>query len=538
MKKTVISKGLALLLALAVCCIPMTALGEGAVNSGSWQDKITAQLQEHMQTAAPEQKLPVYIWYTDIDYTQVYNQVRQNTGLTLESIDTDLAMPSGELLTAVATLSVNDANAAQVQDAFQLYIQQTSQQREQERQLAASYIQSERAVSRELYTEKATIMRQRLETAAEDILFQSQYAPTMLLYMTVSEIQQAARNVLVEEIGYYEEPEEALCTVESMKNSANLNRLYSELSALDGTGVKVGIIESGVPDAAQYDFINVGNIATHDHANNTMAALLAVAPEISVYATHGIRKDCIESMISAGVSIINASWGYYENGTYGWDDQWFDHLAAQHGVTVVASAGNNAQDAENNYIRCPAQAYNSIAVGAFDDKETASVADDALYGYSSYNNGPNCSKPDVVAPASLLGGGTSTSAPIVTGIVALMTQLKPSLAAMPQAIKAILQAACHRKAISTPTETMTAGLTDKQGAGVVDAYTAICIIGRNQYVTGTFTQSFEMRLYIPLYGAQNINVCAAWVRENYFKTGTTHSDTVTIQIYRLETIKT
>ena len=64
-----------------------------------------------------------------------------------------------------------------------------------------------------------------------------------------------------------------------------------------------------------------------------------------------------------------------------------DHVAYYDYCTIVAGSGNN----KNGYVASQALAYNVIAVGGIDDKNTPSWSDDemwneaALYG-SSYVN--------------------------------------------------------------------------------------------------------------------------------------------------------
>ena len=158
-----------------------------------------------------------------------------------------------------------------------------------------------------------------------------------------------------------------------------------------------------------------------------------------------------------------------------------------------------------------------------------------MYYYSSYNDFGGCAKPDLVAPANMLGGGTSSSAPFVSGIIGLMLELRPSLAAYPQVIKAILLASCHHKALPAEgtgdaTETMEQGLTDKQGAGVVDPYRAISITGSGSYgirtLTGT-TASTSINIAQPAYNASGLNVSIAWLRANTM-TSSDHNSAINV----------
>jgi serine protease AprX len=159
-------------------------------------------------------------------------------------------------------------------------------------------------------------------------------------------------------------------------------------------------------------------------------------------------------------------------------------------VVVVVAAGNNGKNA----LYPPANDPFVITVGATDDRGTLSTSDDVLASFSGYGQTiDGFSKPDLVAPGrnivSLLApttpvlvqqhpgnvvnsnyfrmSGTSMSAPMVTGAVALLLQDEPTLT--PDQVKYRL------KATARPFDTAT-----RAGAGHLDAYAA---------VYGTTTQS-------------------------------------------------
>jgi serine protease AprX len=149
--------------------------------------------------------------------------------------------------------------------------------------------------------------------------------------------------------------------------------------------------------------------------------------------------------------------------------------AVESGIVVVAAAGNNGRDSagrtHHGGITAPGNAPWVLTVGASSHMGTVDRSDDTIGGFSS--RGPSAidvaAKPDVVAPGVgieslsdpgsllystragyLLPGtveapvlpylslsGTSMSAPVVSGTVALMLEANPSLT--PNAVKAILQ---------------------------------------------------------------------------------------------------
>jgi subtilisin family serine protease len=171
------------------------------------------------------------------------------------------------------------------------------------------------------------------------------------------------------------------------------------------------------------------------------------------------------------------------------------------GVVVVAAAGNLGRTGEGLYayggITSPGNAPWVLTVGASSHMGTTARADDRMAAFSS--RGPTAidtaAKPDLVAPgvgieslsnpdsafyqsmsSYLLGGtmprgylpylsltGTSMSAPVVTGTIALMLQANPALT--PNAIKAILHYTAQAYGGYDP---LTQGAGFLNAAGAVD----------------------------------------------------------------------
>lgn len=164
--------------------------------------------------------------------------------------------------------------------------------------------------------------------------------------------------------------------------------------------------------------------------------------------------------------------------------------------------------------------YNSIGVGAYYiDANGDKRMHDFSYRSSAFSNAVQ-NKPDMVVNS----GSTSEAAPVLTGIVSLLLELKPELKNHPDIIKAILMASCHEKALPAvlkngsydTQESMFNGLTLKQGAGVVDAYQAICIALLGNYNTAIISSGcLDIDTIVPV-NNDNINVSLVWLRQNYF----------------------
>ncbi len=159
---------------------------------------------------------------------------------------------------------------------------------------------------------------------------------------------------------------------------------------------------------------------------------------------------------------------------------WFNN------IVVVVSAGNQGSGS----IYAPANDPFVITVGATDDKGSSSLSDDTIASFSAYGTtGDGFKKPDLVAPGKNIVGrlintnmgmaqahpsnilsnsyfkmsGTSVSAPMVSGAVALLLQKDPSLT--PDQVKFRLMA--------TANKTWAGYNAAKAGAGCLDVLAAV-----------------------------------------------------------------
>ena len=156
------------------------------------------------------------------------------------------------------------------------------------------------------------------------------------------------------------------------------------------------------------------------------------------------------------------------------------------GIVVVVSAGNNGTAT----LFPPANDPFVITVGATDDKGTLSTADDVVAAFSAYGTTESgFAKPDLVAPGKMVIGllpdndrlsmsgnrpanqidktyfkmsGTSVSAPIVSGAVALLLQDEPHLT--PDQVKYRLTATANKNWPGYEATTAGAGYLDIHAA--------------------------------------------------------------------------
>lgn len=207
-----------------------------------------------------------------------------------------------------------------------------------------------------------------------------------------------------------------------------------------GAGVVVGLLEDGViktnDDLLQDADITIRSNALNilnrsDHAT-AMAQIIAgtygMAPGVKLlnaYTTGTLNAET-EWMIDNDVDIINMSFGEVNTeGYYSDMSAYVDYIAYTYDIIMVASVGNNGGMVSN-----PGLGYNVISVGAC-------VNGGAVIDYSAYIVEEGPIKPTIALPGSIVSvdnviggetGGTSASAAICSGLIALLLEDYPSLA--------------------------------------------------------------------------------------------------------------
>lgn len=260
-----------------------------------------------------------------------------------------------------------------------------------------------------------------------------------------------------------------------------LNGHLLHQNGFTGTGMTIAVLDAGFPGAdtitltnrarqngqllGGYNFVEASENVYTGGAHGTMVlstmagyadgSFVGTAPDASYYlfvtesmtyenpVEESFWVEAAEQADSLGVDVINTSLGYFR-----FDNPSYDHtyeeingqsafitrganIAFTRGMFLVTSAGNSAATSDP-HISVPADAFNTLTLGAVDSSEQIAY-------FSSL--GPSYDgriKPDVVAMGLGVsvgytdgsissGSGTSFSGPITAGLVACLWQALPQL---------------------------------------------------------------------------------------------------------------
>ena len=411
--------------------------------------------------------------------------------------------------------------------------------RDEERRKTEIYIQALQSEFMAAYLDAADDILSQSDISDDQVVYTSRFAPMIVAKVSSADIETLAENDDVTEIDLFEKIEPIECTFDgsAMKAQMDMDDIIDDIG-LDGTGTKIGIYETdnvaSVPDDSSnnYDLdttkVTVVGTPTSPGDHATWCAAIAagdygVAPEADIVSasTHydwinydwnnysNAQLSTLEALMNSGVSVINVSWIFSRISNYTSWEKYMDYLIDDKGVIMVCATGNDS----NSVISGPAMSYNCVAVNGF--------ANGIINDYS-YDHDTGCYKPDVIAYS--FNNGTSSAAPVITGMIALLHQYKPSLALHPELSKAILIGSVHQKANRVIVngvnvqifETLSSGLTNRQGAGIPSLYNMISIAAQHSYYYGVLGSTNEDYIQIvqPPYGATNMNISLAYLQTN------------------------
>lgn len=295
-----------------------------------------------------------------------------------------------------------------------------------------------------------------------------------------------------------------------------------------GTGIRVGLVESGAPKTGimgndAKNIFNTNSAEQSEHAALTSGIIKKMAPGCTILAratTTGMAVvDDIESLINNyNVHVINLSYGALSSGVYTARSRRLDQVVKNTGVSIVVSSGNG--DPAKGYVNDLGLAPNVITVGAVASAGTNPGATGAYIqtSYSIYRESiSTVNKPDVCAPGnismySLIAEGTSFAAPHVTGAIVQMIARNSGLRDKPQTLKAALMASASYNARSSMSYVTNTRASNQEGAGVIDAGFCYRVAqnGRRAHFDATVNSaSFEQNVYCD-YTKLPFRIACAW----------------------------
>ncbi len=504
MKKRILISIVAIALCFVICLVTTASTPVSA--SGAFIDE---NLKSVMENASDNELIPVDIWITEIDTNDVENAVMKKAGNTKESL-----------------LNAKSATHSQVD----------------------AYIEAERKIYAEMQSENSQTFLNKYNTifnsrgaSKEKLIYVSKYAPVISAKLTTTEIKQLSKDSSVESIYYIPNTIDENCSNISFPL---VNATYvRDTLGYSGSGIKIGMIERAMPNknASYFTASNIildpnaeqsSNADHKAHANLVASIMVAkattsdgitykgITPNAKLYATCydgsvAQRQARIEWLLSQGVHVINMSAGGSATGTYSSNEQWLDHIALNHSVHFVKSAGNSSGN-----ITSPGMAYNIITVGNLNDKGTSTQSDDVIADDSSYIEANGyANKPDIVAPGTSIttaagtDGGTSFAAPHVTAIIAQLCQADPALKTKQDAVKAILTASVKHSVHAYSWQSTN---FNRYGAGLVDAQASMYTITEGRYVSSAFAANAangsSKRYTFTVTNDTKIRISLAWLK--------------------------
>ena len=379
-----------------------------------------------------------------------------------------------------------------------------------------------------------------LKTQDSTVVYASQYAPVVFAEVSRETIQDLSKRSDVVSLDITRSYEPALS---SAAPTVKANVVWGR--GKTGTGIKVAIVE--VPESGTSSRVEFSNpylldgssyrpdLPVSSHATQVAGIVASthstykgisygVPALLSANAPSGNVTSVVaatEWAITQGANVLSCSFGANTSRNLDSFAQYFDHVVWSNHLTVVAAAGNSP---ETGNVKSPGLAYNVIAVGAFDDGDTSTWADDAMLGNSGYNDPisqhGDREKPEVAAVgAGMISTstaspwvsycndfGTSFATPVVSGEAALLMHRQSQLTSWPEAVKAAIMAGAIHNIEGA------SRLSDRDGAGGIDCSIADDTIANNRWWANTVLYDDFPKTYVlsDIPAGKKVRVVAAW----------------------------
>lgn len=516
--------------------------------------KLDSALIEKLEQSNDDDIISVWVWFKDVDKEVFENakaNARESSGLT-----------EGQYSYALTEQEKDAFNNNQFKDdkewvdsfnnALDSYSKRTAVERAEYYKKYREYQNAFRQEMSGIFTERNTETKNKLGIDDSEVDFLSILTPSAILNISKSKILEIKNNNEIQFIYYYEVqdlPEPTNPYYNDQMVNMDIDKTKERFNA-SGSGINVLMNDTGliwennsfyqnIPNRTNiyniysdsegiHEYVPEDNesIETAGHCMVVARALKEVAENIKLYCTVHSRMYDIEWTIThKNIDIFNcsANYGSYTSYVSDYPAVWFDYISSEYNIPLVSSCGNGPNWSPANtwpYAISPSSACNSIAVGSCCYDENSQDFRMRNYRYAdNTDTGIIHYKPDVVLECP----STSEGAPLLSGTIALILEKFPNLTnnpdSFPLIVKAIVMASCHKKALpATGTndlqENMFDGLTLKQGAGVFNSYTAMCIAAMQNYKESEISQGNSIIDTITPYSNSCINASLVWFRNN------------------------
>ena len=310
----------------------------------------------------------------------------------------------------------------------------------------------------------------------------------------------------------------------------NVNDEFGYGVGYTGQGIKIGVLETrgyqyshpdlngqllpgwdGVNDTAFSNDIYISNL-TEAHGQNVVGIMVAktnntegvsgiaynaqVYPTLHNFYTYSVAI-CFDKCFDANVDIINMSWGGIlglSNANWLAFNTTFENLYKKgrnnKGIILIASAGNDG-NSQNSF---PTEKTQVLTIGASNPKDQIKTSSDGFGSwYSTANYNLDVCAPGVCIPSTDYVGsdgystssdyylfkGTSASAPIVSGIAALLLEKDPTLSF--EEVHSAIRNGCDK--VGGYVYDPITGLSSEMAYGRVNAYKTVFETDINDYLS-------------------------------------------------------
>lgn len=367
------------------------------------------------------------------------------------------------------------------------------------------FIRNQRNISKEYHTVMNNLLIESLGFYDYNDIYVSSYSPFINLefdeeifldnYLEYTNLILANDNIqqayIQKEKDDYETNFNTALTAGNVKSTV-------DTGTYTGKGVVVGVLESG--GIMDKNHVNISgsnytirnewyyNETVSDHATKVASIIggnygIAKGAHILSVELAGDAVSEVDWMLDRDVNIINMSYGdATPTGKYSSKSAYMDYISRNQWVTFVGAAGNEGGDTD--YVINPGLGYNVLTVGA------TNMTGSTLASYSSFKVDTGPHKPSIVAPSGFIipnysssSSGTSFSTPYVSGSIALLMEMFPTLKSYPEHVVSILTSSA--KSMSAHPDRLVSGLNNKVGAGLIDFEKAIVAYNNKKTITNT-----------------------------------------------------